>query len=251
MISSVQTLRDVKFNMCSDTMASLQDQVAALTVEDKQYQLRQLITAAPHTDQVIRPGEFCREHEFVKGFSEEVTHLVQIYTEQKNRDCMVLLLGQECENALQEYFGTKEPLAALQRAINLGSLSAYHVDLNDANRIRGVTVSVFARTLIEKWKVSRSDHDLSASIFYCGKAVEIGPLNGLNRALHYADLGEQLGERYFKSHSPSDFDEASSCFKRACELGPSGQLIFIFRWARIVRCILEPRMGVLGFLSSE
>lgn len=217
------------------SVSTLQTQFTALTTQERHDQLRELVAATPHNDDVIHDGEFCRGLNFFDEFSmDEITRLYQIYTENE-ASVRPGLLAEECEGALMRYFRTKDQ-SSLRTAVNIGSLVAYHVSLNEENIARGVLLSVFARTLLVKWQAfSSNDELLDASIYYCSKAVELDSDKGWNRALHLNDLGEQLAARYSKNHSISDYERADECFTLASQLQPSGKPVFLFLQAKMKR----------------
>ncbi|KAJ5308699.1 hypothetical protein N7508_004078 [Penicillium antarcticum] len=126
------------------------------------------------------------------------------------------------------------------KSSGLGSLIAYHVSLDTSNFDRGVLLSIFARALLVHRQYTPSDAPsdgklLDDSIYYCRKAVELGPLEEINRALHFYDLGDQLTSRYAERHDAADFAEAERCFQQASTLKPAGRPIFVFRWARLLK----------------
>jgi tetratricopeptide (TPR) repeat protein len=205
------------------------------TITDIRQQVKELIDRSNHNDSIIREGEYCRSADFLEQFGEEqIQRLFQIYAE---NELAILpgLLADECETLLLKYYRTKE-LISLQYAVAFGSLIAYHVELDVHNPHRGVLLSVFARAILCQWRASRSDDRLlDDSIHYCRKAIDLGPVQDVRRALHYNDLGEQLTARYSQRHEVADFTEAEACFEQASTLRPAGRPVFFFQWAKLVR----------------
>jgi tetratricopeptide (TPR) repeat protein len=209
------------------------------TVADPRKQLRELIDSSPRNDHIIQDGDYCRSVDFLTQFSEEeVQQLIRIYTDHEP-NVRPGLLATKCEASFGLYFRTKET-SHLPKAVAFGSLIAYHVSLEADNSDRGVLLSIFARSLLVQWQYTHSDTPsdgklLDDSIYYCHKAVGLGPLEEINRALHFYDLGDQLTARYAARHDATDFAEAEDCFQQASTLRPAGQPIFLFRWARLLR----------------
>lgn len=208
---------------------------ATPTIEDLRQQLRELIDASPHNDQIIRDVEYCRKADFLTLFGkEELIRVLRIYTDHPPV-VRPLLLAEECKASLRIYFWTNDAYH-LKIAVPIGSLVAYHVSLDAENLNRGALLGHFARSLLVYWQRTPLDHKvLDDSIYYYRKAVEFGPLRGNKRALHLNDLGEQLSCRYVRQRDAADYAEAESCFERALALRPAGKLAFLFRWAKLIR----------------
>jgi tetratricopeptide (TPR) repeat protein len=206
---------------------------------DSRQKLRELINSSRRNDHIIQEGEYCRSDDFVGQFSaEEVQQLIQIYTDYEP-NVLTGLLATKCEAAFGLYFRTKET-SHLPKAVAFGSLIAYHVSLDAANSDRGVLLSIFARALLVQRQYMKLDTTLDGkllgdSIYYCRKAVELGPVDEPNRALHFYDLGDQLTARYAELHDAADFAEAEDCFQQASNLKPAGKPIFLFKWAKLLR----------------
>ncbi|KAJ6150943.1 hypothetical protein N7470_007537 [Penicillium chermesinum] len=197
--------------------------------------LELLIAATPNNGQIIREGEFCRSDAFVEQFGdEELVRLIKIYTDHDPAERPGLLAG-ECEASLMKYYRLKD-VHCLHHAVATGSLIAYHVPLDAENLDRGTLLSVFARSLLCLWQVDRLEGKLlDDSIYYCRKAVELGPAQEQKRPLHLYDLGEQLTARYTHTHEAADYAEAEQCFQQASSLRPAGKPVFMFRWAKLIR----------------
>lgn len=204
-------------------------------MEDLRQQLQTLIDASPRNVHIMRDGAYCRQPNFLVQFAvEELMRILRIY-EEHPQFVRPILLREESEASLRTYFWTKDEYR-LRIAVTIGSLAAYHVSLEAENPLRGIILNSFARCVLVDWQRTRSDDNLlDDSIYYCRKAVELGPIQGTNRALHIYDLADQLSERYARQHDAGDYAEAEASFQQAFNLQPAGQLVFLFGWARLIR----------------
>lgn len=203
-------------------------------MEEMRQQLQELIDASPRNDDIIREGEYCRKAGFSSQFDEKtLERIIKIYKDHEPA-MRPALLAMESEMSLGTYLRTKN-VPFLHMFVITSSLAVYHASLTEHPK-RGLILSTFARALALDWKRTRSDDKLlDDSIDYCRKAVELDPPQGFNRTVHLNDLGEQLAARYLQRHNATDYTEAETCFKQASTLWPSGKLVFLFQWAKLIR----------------
>jgi tetratricopeptide (TPR) repeat protein len=218
----------------SDTyFAELTQKFTALKLEEQVQQVKRWISEKPHNEKIIPVGERCRAADFVDNLKPaQMGQLNLAYGDNLNQNQIAEFFSRLGEKALMDNI-CKNDEAALPKAIFLNCLAAYHTSLDDTASNRGVILSRFARSLMVQWQKTPTDELLDETIVYFRKAITYGPPHGLYRNVHFLDLGQQLRERYSKTHNSADFENAISSFERSVIESPSGKPIVAFQVARL------------------
>ncbi len=101
----------------------------------------------------------------------------------------------------------------IQNSLMYGSIAVKYVKKDDPNR--GIVISMFARTLRRRWRITKENKHLDDAIYYFQKTIELEPLDEPNRLLHFDDLGCALRERYIILYNDEDFNQARTAFENA------------------------------------
>ncbi|KAF9767620.1 hypothetical protein IL306_015192 [Fusarium sp. DS 682] len=191
-----------------------------------------LIASQEQDEELIPDGQFCRNKDFLKGLDPDVCKYIY-----------AVMLSDRSERARRFSMASEEVLmtkgigahtSGLKDAVILGALAIFNVLKSDP--MRGVVVSMFGRVLRRQWEVASPDtksEALDLAVDYLRKAVEFGPEEHSNRALHLDDLGDILTQRYSVTHDEKDFEDASSAFYRALATDFPGKPIFYLGLAKL------------------
>ena len=186
--------------------------------------IRSYIISSPQEIEIIRPGEFCRSPDFCDEHNLDTVTLIYKAEKGGPSPFRVELLSRAGEEALTRSINFNDDLA-LKRAIAYGSLAVYHLEQKMPER--GIVISAFARTLRQRWNVSRLDAHLDEAIYYFEKTLEIEPLEEGNRPLHLEDYARVLKARYKAFHREEDFVGARRSFELAVDLGHPAEPSFL------------------------
>lgn len=217
---------------------SLVDQFSALVITDRIDSLKKLIASDPPEIDIIPPGKLCRDGTFLDGLPAETLEFI-FRIENAGRNLhRAEFLSRASEEALLRAINFNEA-SSLRRAIVYGTLAVHHVFRDDPER--GKVISMFGRALRRQWETSKLDEDLSDVIYYFQKAVQYGPAEEPNRALHFDDLGNAFSARYNINHALDDFEEGKRSFEAAIALAHSAEPMFISGLGSLVkeRCTYE------------
>ena len=208
------------------------EQFSALSLTDRIDRIRCLIVADPQEIEIIPPGKLCRAHSFFDGLADETLEFIFKVEHAGRNPFRAEFLSRASQDALLRAINFNEA-SSLRRAVVYGALAVYHVLSDDPER--GKVISMFGRAVRRRWEVSKLDEDLDETIFYFQKAIQHGPLEEPNRALHFDDLGQALITRYSKTHVVADFEEAKKSLEAAIDLGHSGEPIFICSLGKLAK----------------
>lgn len=203
---------------------SIAEQFSALSLSNRIDRIKSLIVSDPQEIEIIPPGKLCRADGFFDGLADETLVFIYKIEHGGRSPFRAEFLSRASQDALLRAINFNEP-SSLRRAVVYGALAVYHVLSDDPER--GKVISMFGRAVRRRWEVSKLDEDLDEEIFYFQKAVQHGPLEEPNRALHFDDLGEALIVRYSKTHVFADFEEGKRSLEAAIDLGHSGEPMFI------------------------
>lgn len=217
---------------------SLVDQFSALALADRIDSIKKLIASDPPEIDIIPPGKLCRDESFLDGLPAETLEFIFRFENAGRNLHRAEFLSRASQDALLRAINFNE-VSSLRRAIIYGSLAVYHVFRDDPER--GKVISMFGRALRQQWEASKLDEDLNDVIYYFQKAVQYGPAEEPNRALHFDDLGNAFSARYKIKHALDDFEEGKRSFEAAIALGHSAEPMFISGLGSLVkeRCIFE------------
>lgn len=212
----------------------MESQMQGLTLEQQQEvpqmiqaaaaRIRGYVVSSPQEIEIIRPGEFCRSPDFCDEYNLDTVTFIYKVEKGGPSPFRVEFLSRASEEALVRSINFNEDLA-LKRAIAYGSLAVYHLEQKMPER--GIVISAFARTLRQRWHVSRLDAHLDDAIYYFDKALEIEPPEEANRALHLDDHARALTARYKAFHREEDFVRARRSFELAVDLRHSAEPSFL------------------------
>ncbi|KAH7213308.1 CHAT domain-containing protein [Fusarium redolens] len=191
-----------------------------------------LIASQEQDEELVPDGQFCRNKDFLKDVDPETCKYIY-----------AVMLSDRSERARRFSMASEEVLmtrgigtntSGLKDAATLGALAVFNVLKSDP--MRGVVVSMFGRVLRRQWEVATPDTEseaLDRAVEYLRKAVEFGPRDQSNRALHLDDLGDILTQRYKASHQEADFQDASVAFHDALATDFPGKPIFYLGLAKL------------------
>ncbi|KAJ9415065.1 hypothetical protein QL093DRAFT_2452819 [Fusarium oxysporum] len=184
-----------------------------------------LIASQEQDEELIPDGQFCRSKDFLKDVDPETCKYIY-----------AVMLSDRSERARRFSMASEEVLmtrgvgnntSGLKDAAILGALAVFNVLKSEP--MRGVVVSMFGRVLRRQWEVAAPDNEseaLDRAVEYLRKAVEFGPRDHSNRALHLDDLGDILTQRYKATHEDVDFEDATTAFHEALATNFPGKPIF-------------------------
>lgn len=211
---------------------SIVDQFSALVLADRIDSIKKLIASDPPEIDIIPPGKLCRDESFLDGLPADTLEFI-FRVENAGRNLhRAEFLSRASQDALLRAINFNEA-SSLHRAIVYGTLAVHHVLRDDPER--GKVISMFGRVLRRQWEASKLDEDLNDVIYYFQKAVQYGPAEEPNRALHFDDLGNAFSVRYKINHAQDDFEEGKRSFEAAIALGHSAEPAFISGLGRLVK----------------
>ncbi|SCV39494.1 uncharacterized protein FFB14_07227 [Fusarium fujikuroi] len=191
-----------------------------------------LIASQKQDEELIPDGQFCRNKDFLKDVDPETCKYIY-----------AVMLSDRSERAKRFSMASEEVLmtrgvgkstSGLKDAAILGALAVFNVLKSEP--MRGVVVSMFGRVLRRQWEVATSDDEpeaLDRAVEYLRKAVDFGPRDHSNRALHLDDLGDILTQRYKVTHEEVDFEDANAAFQEALATSFPGKPIFYLGLAKL------------------
>ncbi|KAG4273433.1 hypothetical protein FPRO04_09797 [Fusarium proliferatum] len=191
-----------------------------------------LIASQKQDEELIPDGQFCRNKDFLKAVDPETCKYIY-----------AVMLSDRSERAKRFSMASEEVLmtrgvgnntSGLKDAALLGALAVFNVLKSEP--MRGVVVSMFGRVLRRQWEVATPDDEpeaLDRAVEYLRKAVEFGPRDHSNRALHLDDLGDILTQRYKVTHEEVDFEDANAAFHEALAMSFPGKPIFYLGLAKL------------------
>nr|RBQ96693.1 hypothetical protein FVER53263_13434 [Fusarium verticillioides] len=191
-----------------------------------------LIASQEQDEELIPDGQFCRNKDFLKDVDPETCKYIY-----------AVMLSDRSERAKRFSMASEEVLmtrgvgnntSGLRDAAILGALAVFNVLKTEP--MRGVVVSMFGRVLRRQWEVATPENEheaLDLAVEYFRKAVDFGPRDHSNRALHLDDLGDILTQRYKVTHEEVDFDDAKAAFHQALSTDFPGKPIFYLGLAKL------------------
>ena len=181
---------------------------------------------------ILRDGEFCESDTFLEALPAATVDIISKISASNRSPFQSEYCSQICEQELLNATRFSSPMA-LRNSIALGAVAIKYLQKDYFER--GIVISMFARTLRYQWQLTKADKDLDDAIYYYQKTVEIEPIDGPNRALHFYDLGCALWERYTAHHINGDFEEAKIAFENAAALPHSGKPMFLSNLGRLLK----------------
>lgn len=161
---------------------------------------------------ILRPNEFCERDTFLDDLDPVDLSTISNIINTESSPYQAEYCSRKSEAELLHSINVNSS-AALDKAIAYGAVAVKYVKKDDPNR--GIVISMFARTLRRRWRITNENKHLDDAIYYFQKTIELEPLDEPNRLLHFDDLGCALRERYVIHRNNEDFNEARAAFENA------------------------------------